>query len=130
MGLSLLNKRPRPMSLDILKVVAEETETPESEWELGNGPESGVGTEYYVFNHKQRIAAYVCVDQGEIAVLEIQDYDEHQDVDVSDDDGMTDVEADAQTLAMAGWGTDEDYGHFHDHLERDHDEPYIPEQDN
>jgi hypothetical protein len=27
----------------------------------------------------------------------------------SDDDGWTDVEADADTLASAGWGTDEDY---------------------
>jgi hypothetical protein len=25
-------------------------------------------------------------------------------------DGMTDVEADADTLRNAGWGTDEDYG--------------------
>jgi len=30
------------------------------------------------------------------------------------DDGMTDVEADANTLASAGWGTDEDYGYFGD----------------
>lgn len=28
------------------------------------------------------------------------------------DDNMTDVEADADTLASAGWGTDEDYGYF------------------
>jgi hypothetical protein len=27
-------------------------------------------------------------------------------------DGMTDAEADADTLASAGWGTDEDYGYF------------------
>jgi hypothetical protein len=26
------------------------------------------------------------------------------------DDGMSDVEADADTLRSAGWGTDEDYG--------------------
>ena len=26
------------------------------------------------------------------------------------DDNLTDVEADADTLASAGWGTDEDYG--------------------
>lgn len=44
---------------------------------------------------------------------------------------LPDNEADAQTLAMAGWGTDEDYGCYQDcdeayfdHLERDHDEPY------
>lgn len=28
------------------------------------------------------------------------------------DDNMTDVEADADTLASAGFGTDEDYGYF------------------
>jgi hypothetical protein len=28
--------------------------------------------------------------------------------------GMTDVEADADTLASCGWGTDEDYGLFGD----------------
>jgi len=27
-------------------------------------------------------------------------------------DDMTDVEADADTLKSAGWGTDEDYGYF------------------
>lgn len=31
-----------------------------------------------------------------------------------DDDGLTDVEADAMTLASAGWGTEEDYGYFGD----------------
>jgi hypothetical protein len=28
------------------------------------------------------------------------------------EDGLSDVEADAMTLASAGWGTDEDYGYF------------------
>lgn len=28
------------------------------------------------------------------------------------EDNMTDVEADADTLASAGWGTDEDYGYY------------------
>jgi len=30
----------------------------------------------------------------------------------NDDDGLTDAEADAMTLAGAGWGTDEDYGYY------------------
>lgn len=30
----------------------------------------------------------------------------------NDGDTMTDAEADADTLANAGWGTDEDYGYF------------------
>jgi hypothetical protein len=29
-------------------------------------------------------------------------------------DGMSDVEADADTLRNVGWGTDEDYGYFGD----------------
>ena len=35
---------------------------------------------------------------------------EHEDDEIGD--GMTDVEADADTLASAGYGTDEDYGCF------------------
>lgn len=38
------------------------------------------------------------------AAVEPDEYDEPL--------GMTDVEADADTLASAGWGTDEDYGYF------------------
>lgn len=58
-----------------------------------------------------------------------RDYDEPE---FDDSCGMTDMEADADVLRNAGMGTDEDYGLFHDdyegsyhdHLERDHDEPY------
>jgi len=32
--------------------------------------------------------------------------------DEREDQFRDDVEADADTLASAGWGTDEDYGHF------------------
>lgn len=39
----------------------------------------------------------------------IDDMAEEAD-DFSDDDGMSDAEADADTLRMAGMGTDEDYG--------------------
>lgn len=42
-------------------------------------------------------------------------YANNEDVDGGGDeigDGMTDVEADADTLASAGFGTDEDYGSF------------------
>ncbi len=38
---------------------------------------------------------------------EEDDYD-----DWDDSDGLSDAEADAMTLASAGWGTDEDYGYF------------------
>jgi len=43
-----------------------------------------------------------------------RDCDERYEPEYDDEpgDGMTDVEADADTLASAGWGTDEDYGDF------------------
>lgn len=37
-------------------------------------------------------------------------YDEESDT--FEWDSLTDVEADAMTLASAGWGTEEDYGYF------------------
>ena len=37
---------------------------------------------------------------------------ENEDDGFYDPDDMTDVEADADTLASAGWGTDEDYGDY------------------
>jgi hypothetical protein len=46
--------------------------------------------------------AYGCNTDGEISAA--AEYEEW--------DGLTDVEADAMTLAGAGWGTDEDYGYF------------------
>jgi hypothetical protein len=42
--------------------------------------------------------------QIEVALREF-DYQEPED-------NLTDVEADAMTLASAGWGTDEDYGYY------------------
>jgi len=47
---------------------------------------------------------------------EYTDYDMPQIEEYVDDEppGMTDVEADADTLASAGWGTDEDYGYYGD----------------
>jgi hypothetical protein len=44
-------------------------------------------------------------------VASIPAYTDEQDDDFEEfGDGMTDAEADADTLASAGWGTDEDYG--------------------
>ncbi len=37
---------------------------------------------------------------------------EPDDEDMDDDDGLTDAEADAQTLISAGWGTHEDYNYY------------------
>ena len=41
--------------------------------------------------------------------LPCEDYPDYED-------GLSDVEADAMTLASAGWGTDEDYGFAEDVL--------------
>jgi len=39
---------------------------------------------------------------------------DQEDLDLEDyEDGMSDAEADADTLRSAGWGTDEDYGGCH-----------------
>ena len=40
------------------------------------------------------------------------EYEESMWEAVDYEDNMTDAEADADTLASAGWGTDEDYGYF------------------
>lgn len=37
---------------------------------------------------------------------------DNMEYDIEADDGMTDVEADADTLRSAGYGTDEDYGFY------------------
>lgn len=124
------------MNIDqVIRAVADETNTNELNWTVGEGPQTGVGTEYYVYNDVDRIAAYVCVDQDMITTLSVCSNDDHEP-EYNDDDGMTDMEADAQVLAMAGMGTDEDYGvfhdqdaeYYHDHLERDHDEPYMGDE--
>lgn len=55
------------------------------------------------------------LDRMDLAQFD-DDYSEDDDQ-TEYDDGFTDVEADANTLASAGWGTDEDYGQFDDFYE-------------
>jgi len=38
-----------------------------------------------------------------------EDVEDDDDIDDDVDDGWSDIEADADTLASAGWGMDEDY---------------------
>jgi hypothetical protein len=47
-----------------------------------------------------------------------EEYDEESDEESDDDEpsDMSDVDADADTLASAGWGTDEDYGGYEESL--------------
>jgi hypothetical protein len=47
-------------------------------------------------------------------VSDVDDAAQYDEDDWEDPTGLTDVEADAATLASAGWGTDEDYGYFGD----------------
>jgi hypothetical protein len=44
----------------------------------------------------------------------VPDYPTYPVMEADTEDGMSDVEADADTLASAGHGTDEDYGHYGD----------------
>ena len=52
------------------------------------------------------------MDPEDLIDLESDTLDYGDDYPEGDDDGMSDVEADADTLRSAGMGTDEDYGHF------------------
>ena len=53
-------------------------------------------------------------EAGEWVPVYYPDDEEEWDDDY-DDDSMTDVEADADTLRNIGWGTDEEY--FHEHVD-------------
>jgi hypothetical protein len=48
--------------------------------------------------------------------LSDEDYEDYEDEDYEDehDQFRDDVEADADALSSAGWGTDEDYGYYGD----------------
>lgn len=50
------------------------------------------------------------IDVVEVSPAEMDGHSDHSDGE--DDDGWTDVEADADTLRNVGWGTDEDYGYY------------------
>lgn len=61
---------------------------------------------------------------GYLSEDDVRDFAHRNDIpvdddgeDFDDDDGMTDAEADADTLRGAGMGTDEDYGFFGDGLD-------------
>lgn len=49
-------------------------------------------------------------DADDLDCHDADDFDPSCDSDDVCEDQMSDVEADADTLASAGWGTDEDYG--------------------
>jgi hypothetical protein len=59
--------------MDIKKLVAERSDTHLVDWEFMNGPETGVGTEYWLYNDEAGLEAYVCVDQGQVTSCKITD---------------------------------------------------------
>ena len=58
-------------------------------------------------------AEYELAEQQEAERLQSQRHP-NVDADIEVDPFLSDAEADADALASAGWGTDEDYGHFSD----------------
>jgi len=48
---------------------------------------------------------------SDVNYADMSDWD-YPDNWLDEPEGMSDVEADADTLASAGWGTDEDYGWY------------------
>lgn len=83
------------------------------------GGESGDERVDYVLADDVREAAGIIQNNYNvdriIEVVEVSpaEMDGHSDYsDGEEDDGWTDVEADADTLRNVGWGTDEDYGYY------------------
>jgi hypothetical protein len=56
--------------------LATHTNTKQTDWEATEGPETGVGAEYWYINRSAGQMAYVCLDQGEIASIAISDCEE------------------------------------------------------
>lgn len=57
--------------LNVIEELTSRSDTAAQDWEYGNGPTTGVGVEYWVFNDKAGLEAYVCVDQGKLITCEI-----------------------------------------------------------
>jgi hypothetical protein len=55
----------------ITAIVAAQSDTKPADWDFINGPESGVGVEYWLRNQKCGLEAYVVFDQGELTTCEI-----------------------------------------------------------
>lgn len=52
--------------------VAEASQSDEEDWEFIDGPETGVGNEFWL-EHSSGETAYVCVDQGEVVSCTFHD---------------------------------------------------------
>ena len=54
--------------MDFIKLIAEETGTNASSWELIDGPDSGTGIDYWVKNKDTGMEVYVNIDQEEVSI--------------------------------------------------------------
>lgn len=54
--------------MNYLKKIAEETGTKQSSWCLIDGPDSGVGIDYWVRNKDTGMEANINIDQGEVTI--------------------------------------------------------------
>ena len=76
----------------IAEVMKDEVRWDEADWTI----------EENTFNEAEGI--WEVTDEG------VPNYPTYPPMEADTEDGMSDMEADADTLASAGWGTDEDYG--------------------
>ena len=87
---------------DVVYVLQQLDDEDELIWTVIDGNE---GSTIYFRN----IDRQACIDYAkEFADTEQDELDDDPEI----GDGMTDAEADANVLASAGWGTDEDYGYY------------------
>lgn len=58
-------------SADAREIAASNSDTEACDWEYIDGPETGVGAEYWLRNEDACLEAYICIDQGEVVSCEI-----------------------------------------------------------
>ncbi|WP_321935183.1 hypothetical protein [Paraburkholderia sp. J8-2] len=66
-------------TFDVKAFVAERSGTSAADWEFFDGPETGVGTEYWLASEADSLEAYVCIDQGEVVSCEINETKSNSD---------------------------------------------------
>lgn len=59
------------MKKQALDYLLKQTQTEKEDWEELDGPDSGVGTEFWFKNIHTSDEAYICIDQGEIVGFSI-----------------------------------------------------------
>lgn len=62
--------------MNVIDIVAAQSDTLASNWEHTSGPETGVGSEYWLVNETDGLQAYVCIDQGELTECSVYEMEE------------------------------------------------------